>query len=51
MGFRSAFGQIFEITGTLVMAYLILSNADAFSTAAKATSEMYNSAVRTLQGR
>jgi hypothetical protein len=44
------FGQIIEVTFTLVMAFLILSNADHFGTALKAVSDAYNSAVQTLQG-
>jgi hypothetical protein len=44
-------GDIIEVTFVLIMAYLILTNADGFSKAATAVSGLYNGAVRTLQGR
>lgn len=43
--------QIIEVTFILIMTYLILKDAGAFSTAAKAVGDVYTSAVRTLQGR
>lgn len=44
-------GQIIELTFLLIMAFLILSNADSFGTGARAVADVYTSAVRTLQGR
>jgi hypothetical protein len=45
------FGKIIEGTVTLVMAFLILANADNFGTAAKAAGGVYVDAVKALQGR
>jgi hypothetical protein len=45
------FGKIIEGTITLVMAFLILSQADNFGTAAKAAGGVYVDAVKALQGR
>jgi hypothetical protein len=42
---------IIEATVTLVMAYLIIANADKFSVAATAAGNVYSQAVKTLQGR
>lgn len=42
---------VIEATVTLVMAYLILANADSFARAVQAASQGYIGAVRTLQGR
>lgn len=44
-------GRILEITFSLVLVYLILTNADSFARVTSAVSEAYTSAVRTLQGR
>lgn len=44
-------GNIIESTFLLVMAYLILMHADAFSSAARAVGSVYTNAVQTLQGR
>jgi hypothetical protein len=45
------FGKIIEGTITLIMAYLIIANADNFSTAAKSAGSIYVDAVKALQGR
>lgn len=45
------FGKVVEGTITLVMAFLILANADNFGTAAKAAGGVYVDAVKALQGR
>lgn len=44
-------GRIIEVTFTMIMTYLILKDAGAFSTAAKAVGDVYTGAVSTLQGR
>ena len=44
-------GQIIEGTITLVLAYLVIANADKFSTAAQAVGTVYTDAVKALQGR
>lgn len=44
-------GKIIEGTITLVMAFLVISNADKFSTAAQAVGSVYTEAVKALQGR
>lgn len=44
-------GRVIEGTITLVLAYLVLSNAKAFSEAAGAVGGVYTGAVKTLQGR
>lgn len=44
-------GQVIEATVTLIMAFLILSNADGFASAARASGEVYVNAVKALQGR
>lgn len=44
-------GRILEGTATLVLVYLILTNAQGFSTAASAAGKTYVDAVKTLQGR
>lgn len=44
-------GKIIEGTITLVLAYLIIANADKFSTAATAVGNVYTQAVTALQGR
>lgn len=43
--------QIIEGTITLVLAYLVIANADKFSTAATAVGAVYVNAVTALQGR
>lgn len=50
-GFNSVVSQIIEATFVLIMTYLILKDAGAFSTAAKAVGDVYVGAVKTLQGR
>jgi hypothetical protein len=42
---------VIEGTITLVMLYLVLSNADSFNTVATSIGTVYSSAVRTLQAR
>lgn len=44
-------GRILEGTFLAVMLFLILTHADAFSSAAKAVGGLYTGAVSTLQGR
>jgi hypothetical protein len=43
--------RIIEGTITLIMAYLVIANADKFSTAAGAVGNVYTEAVKALQGR
>jgi hypothetical protein len=43
--------RLFEITFTLVLVYLVLQNATAFSRAVNSLSQTYTSGVKTLQGR
>jgi hypothetical protein len=43
--------RILEITFVLVMAYLVIANAENFSRAIGAIGSVYVGAVRTLQGR
>ncbi len=43
--------RIIEITFTLILVYLILNNANGFSSSVSAVSSAYNSAVKSLQGR
>lgn len=43
--------QILEITFTLILLYLVLSNASAFSSITTSIGNVYTSAVKTLQGR
>ena len=45
------FGDILQITFVLVMAYLIIANADNFAKAAGAAGTVYTNAVTVLQGR
>lgn len=45
------FGMIIEVTATLIMAFLILSNADKFATAVGAAAQAYTGAITALQGR
>jgi len=44
-------GKIIEGTITLILAYLIIANADNFGTATKAAGGVYVDAVKALQGR
>jgi hypothetical protein len=44
-------GKVLEITFVLVVAYLILANAQSFSIAAQTVGQVYEGAVKTLQGR
>jgi hypothetical protein len=44
-------GKIIEGTVTLIILYLVLSNADSFGTVAQAIGTQYTGAVKTLQGR
>jgi hypothetical protein len=43
--------RILEITFVLVLAFLVIANADNFSKAIRAVGSVYIGAVRTLQGR
>ena len=45
------FGDIIQVTLVLVMAYLIIANADKFATAVGAAGNVYVNAVQALQGR
>lgn len=45
------FGRIIEVTFTLIAMYIIIINADKFSTAANAVGGVYVNAVRALQGQ
>ena len=45
------FGDILQITFVLVMAYLIIANADNFAKAIAAGGSVYVNAVKVLQGR
>jgi hypothetical protein len=45
------FGDILQITFVLVMAYLIIANADNFGKAIGAGGAVYVNAVKVLQGR
>jgi hypothetical protein len=44
-------GDVIQVTLTLVMAYLIIANADKFAVAVAAAGTAYTSAVKALQGR
>lgn len=44
-------GRIVEGTITLILVYLVVANADKFSTAAGAVGSVYTEAVKALQGR
>lgn len=44
-------GQVLEGTFLLIMMYLVLSRADAFSTAINAIGSVYQGSVRVLQAR
>jgi hypothetical protein len=44
-------GKVLEITFVAVLAYLILANATAFSTAVQSVGAVYGNSVKTLQGR
>lgn len=44
-------GKIIEGTITLILAYLIIANADKFGTATTAVGKVYTDAVTALQGR
>jgi hypothetical protein len=44
-------GKIVEGTITLILAYLVIANADNFGTAVKAAGGVYTDAVKALQGR
>ena len=44
-------GRIIEGTITLILGYLILSNAAGFSTAVRAAGSVYKDSVMALQGR
>lgn len=43
-------GRVIEVTFTLIAMYLVITNADKFSTAANAVGGVYVNAVRALQG-
>jgi hypothetical protein len=43
--------RIIEGTITLILVFLVLSNAQGFDTVASAIGNVYSNAVRTLQGR
>jgi hypothetical protein len=44
-------GKVVEGTITLILAFLIITNADAFGTAVGAVGTVYTDAVKALQGR
>lgn len=44
-------GKVLEITFVLIIAYLVLANAQNFSIAAQTVGGVYEGAVKTLQGR
>ena len=44
-------GRIIEGTITLILAYLVIANADKFSIAATTVGTIYTDAVKALQGR
>lgn len=44
-------GAIIEVTATLIMAYLIIANADKFAIAVGAAGTAYTNSVVALQGR
>lgn len=43
--------KILEITFVLVLVFLVITNANGFSSAVRAIGGVYSSAVKTLQGR
>lgn len=43
--------NVIEWTGWLILVFLVLTNAAGFNTVATATSNLYTSAVKALQGR
>jgi len=43
--------RIIEGTITLILVFLVLTNAQSFDTVASAIGNVYSNAVRTLQGR
>ena len=43
--------RIIEGTITLILVFLVLTNAQGFDTVASAIGNLYSNAVRTLQGR
>lgn len=45
------FALLMSVTVTLIMAYLIIANADKFAVAVQAAGSVYSNAVKTLQGR
>ena len=45
------FMTIIEVTATLIMAYLIIANADKFAVAVGAAGQVYTGAITALQGR
>lgn len=44
-------GRVIEVTLILVMAYLVLANANSFGTVTRAIGSTYIGAVKVLQGR
>lgn len=46
-----SFAQVVEASLTLIMAYLIIANADKFAVAVNAAGTQYTNAVKALQGR
>lgn len=43
--------QVLEITATLIILYLVLTNANHFASVVSAISQGYTSSVKALQGR
>ena len=48
---KDTVGRILEITFVAVLVYLVLKNAEGFSTVAGATAGAYSTSVQALQGR
>lgn len=46
-----SWSQLFEFTATLVILYLVLTNADHFAAIVNSLSSGYSASVKTLQGR
>ena len=44
-------GRVIEVTFILVLAFLILTNAEGFYTSLSAVGQTYTAGVKTLQGR
>jgi hypothetical protein len=46
-----AVSQILEISFMLVLVYLVVVNADGFSSSVRALGSVYTASIKTLQGR